>query len=318
MLSSVAVLAYEGVSTFGLGVAAEVFGCDRSAEGLPRYDYAVTAAHPGLIRTDVGMRVLVEAGLDRLSSADLAVVVCWDDPDTRPPEPVLQALRAVVSRGGRVLSQCTGAFVLAAAGLLDGRRVTTHWKHAGELARRYPLVQVDPGVLYVDEGQVITSAGTAAGIDACLHVVRLEHGPAVANEVARRMVVAPHRDGGQAQFVPVPVGSAADSSDLAVLHDWAHGHLHEPVTVADLARRAHMSPRTFARWFTAHTGTTPHQWLTSQRLARAQELLERTDRGIEQIAADCGLTPLMLRRHFAQRWGITPQAYRRRFTQLAS
>jgi transcriptional regulator GlxA family with amidase domain len=210
-----------GVSAFGLGVTAEVFGCNRSGEGLPRYDYAVTAARPGLIRTDVGMPVLVEAGLDRLSSADLAVVVCWDDVDVRPPEPALQALRAVVSRGGRVLSQCTGAFVLAAAGLLDGRRATTHWKYADELARRYPQIQVDPGVLYLDEGQVITSAGTAAGIDACLHVVRVEHGAAVANEVARAMVVAPHRDGGQAQFVPVPVDSADRQADLALLRDWA-------------------------------------------------------------------------------------------------
>jgi transcriptional regulator GlxA family with amidase domain len=318
MLSSVAVLAYEGVSAFGLGVTAEVFGCDRSCEGLPSYDYAVTASRPGLIRTDVGMPVLVEAGLDRLSLSDLAVVVCWDDIDTRPPEPVLAALRAVTARGGRVLSQCTGAFVLAAAGLLDGRRATTHWKYTGLLASRYPQVNVDPGVLYVDEGQVITSAGTAAGIDACLHVVRLEHGAAVANEVARHMVVAPHRDGGQAQFVPVPVGNAGSSADLGALRDWALGHLHQSVTVADMARQAHMSPRTFARWFAGHTGTTPHQWLTSQRLLRAQELLERTDRTVERLAADCGLTPLMLRRHFARRWGITPQAYRRRFSQLAS
>jgi transcriptional regulator GlxA family with amidase domain len=318
MLSSVAVLAYPGVSAFGLGVTAEVFGCDRSAEGLPRYDYAVTAAEPGLLRTDVGMAVLVEHGLDRLSSADLAVAVCWDDIATRPPEPVLQALRTVVDRGGRVLSQCTGAFVLAAAGLLDGLRATTHWQYAAQLARRYPRIQVDPGVLYVDQGQVITSAGTAAGIDACLHVVRLEHGAAVANQIARRMVVAPHRDGGQAQFVPVLVDSPGSQAELAGLQEWVQCHLHQPVTVADLARRVHMSPRTFARWFAAHTGTTPHQWLTSQRLIMAQELLERTDRGIEQIAADCGLTPLMLRRHFASRWGITPQAYRRRFSQLAS
>ena len=318
MLSSVAVLAYDGVSTFGLGVTAEVFGCDRKGEGIPGYDYVVTAAEPGVIRTDVGMPILVEHGVDRLSSADLAVVVCWDQIGTRPPEPVLAALRTVVDRGGRVLSQCTGAFVLAAAGLLDGRRATTHWKYAAELAKRYPQVDVDPGVLYVDEGQVITSAGTAAGIDACLHVVRLEHGAAVANQIARRMVVAPHRDGGQAQFVPVLVDSPDSQAELAVLREWVQRHLHQPVTVADLARRVHMSPRTFARWFGTHTGTTPHQWLTSQRLIMAQELLERTGRGVEQIAADCGLTPLMLRRHFASRWGITPQAYRRRFSQLAS
>ncbi|HTR94323.1 MAG TPA: helix-turn-helix domain-containing protein [Trebonia sp.] len=317
MLKSVAVFAYEGVSTFGLGVTAEVFGCDRKGEGLPRYDYSVAAAQPGVIRTDVGMPIIVECGLDRLSSADLAVVVCWDAIDTRPEEPVLDALRTVVDRGGRVLSQCTGAFVLAAAGLLDGHRATTHWKYAAELARRYPRVEVEPGVLYVDEGPVITSAGTAAGIDACLHVIRLEHGAAVANEIARHMVVAPHRDGGQAQFVPVLVDDAADGPDLATLRDWALEHLSEPLAVADLARRVHMSPRTFARWFAARTGTTPHQWLTSQRLILAQELLERTDQGIEQIAADCGLTPMMLRRHFTRRWGITPQAYRNRFSQLA-
>jgi transcriptional regulator GlxA family with amidase domain len=316
-MRSVAVLAYDGVSTFGLGVTAEVFGCDRSGEGLPRYDYTVTAHRPGLIRTDVGIPVLVEAGLDRLSSADLAVVVCWDDLDSRPPEPVLDALRTVTERGGRVLSQCTGAFVLAAAGLLDGRRATTHWMYADRLARRYPKVKVDPDVLYIDEDDVITSAGTAAGIDACLHVVRLEHGAATANEIARRLVVAPHREGGQAQFVPVPVDADAGGSELAILHDWALAHLCEPITVAQLAGRIHMAPRTFARWFATRTGTTPHQWLTSQRLSLAQELLERSDRGVEQIAAECGLTPLMLRRHFAQRWGITPQAYRRRFTHLA-
>jgi transcriptional regulator GlxA family with amidase domain len=318
MLSSVAVLAYEGVSTFGLGVTAEVFACSSRGEGIPRYEYSVTAAQPGMIRTDVGLPILVESGLDRLGSADLAIVVCWDNIDTRPPEAVLAALRAVADRGGRVLSQCTGAFVLAAAGLLDGRRATTHWNYAAELARRYPRVEVDPGVLYVDEGPVITSAGTAAGIDACLHVIRLEHGAAVANQVARHMVVAPHRDGGQAQFVPVLVDDRADGPDLAALRDWALERRRQPLTVADLARQVNLAPRTFARWFAARTGTTPHQWLTSQRLSQAQELLERTDLGVEQVAADCGLTPLMLRRHFTRRWGITPQAYRHRFSQLAS
>jgi transcriptional regulator GlxA family with amidase domain len=312
VISSVAVLAYEGVSVFGLGVTSEIFACDRSADGLPRFDYAVTAQRPGPVRTDAGLPIMVEHGLDRLSAADLAIVVCWDHPDVLPPPEVLAALRSVVKRGGRVLSHCTGAFVLAAAGLLDGLRATTHWMYAAELAARYPDVKVDPGVLYVDEGQVITSAGTAAGIDACLHVLRTEHGAAVANEVARRMVVAPHRDGGQAQFVPVPVNEGAD---LALLHDWVLTRLHEPVTVADMARQVHMAPRTFARWFGTHAGATPHQWLSGQRLIRAQELLERTDHGIEQIAAECGLTPLMLRRHFTRRLGISPQSYRRRFTQ---
>jgi transcriptional regulator GlxA family with amidase domain len=314
MISSVAVLAYEGVSAFGLGVMSEVFGRDRRADGLPRYDFAITAEQPGVVRTDGGLPVLVEHDLDRMRTADLAAVVCWENPEILPPPDVLEALRAVVERGGKVMSHCSGAFVLAAAGLLDGRRATTHWMHADELAARYPLVKVDPDVLYVDEGQVITSAGTAAGIDACLHIVRLEHGAAVANEVARRMVVAPHRDGGQAQFIRVPVDEGAD---LAFLNDWALTRLSEPITVTDMARQLHMAPRTFSRWFSARTGTTPHQWLTSQRLIRARELLERSDHGIEQIAAECGLTPLMLRRHFTRRLGISPQSYRRRFTQVS-
>jgi transcriptional regulator GlxA family with amidase domain len=315
MISSVAVLAYEGMSMFGLGVTAEIFGCDRRAEGLPGYDYALTAAEPGVIRTDVGVPIIVEAGLDRFTSADLGIVCCWDQPDALPPEPVLQALRTLAGRGGRVLSHCSGAFVLAAAGLLDGRRATTHWLYAAQLASRYPAIDVDPGVLYVDDGQVITSAGTAAGIDACLHLLRLEHGAAVANAIARRMVVPPHRDGGQAQFVPAHVDEADDTANLAALHEWTLEHLREPLTVADLAARALMSPRTFARQFAALTGTTPHQWLTRARLARAQELLERSGDSIEQIAAECGLSPLMLRRHFARICGTTPQAYRRTFSQ---
>ena len=315
MISSVAVLAYEGVSTFGLGVTAEIFGCDRSTEGLPSYEYTVTAAAPGVIRTDVGLPIVVEAGLDRLSAADLGIVVCWDQTDVLPPESVCAALRAITERGGRVLSQCTGAFVLAAAGLLDGRRATTHWKWADELASRYPAVDVNPDVLYVADGPVITSAGTAAGIDACLHLVRLEHGAAVANAVARRMVVPPHRDGGQAQYVPVIVNEAADHANLAAVQQWTLEHLGEPISVDDLAVRAVMSPRNFARQFAARTGTTPHQWLICQRLSRVQELLERTSEPVEQIAAKCGLTPLMLRRHFARRYGTTPQAYRRAFSQ---
>jgi transcriptional regulator GlxA family with amidase domain len=315
MISSVAVLAYEGVSTFGLGVTAEIFGCDRSAEGLPSYDYAVAAAVPAVIRTDVGLPIVVEAGLDRLSAADLGIVVCWDQTDVLPPASVLEALRAITERGGRVLSQCTGAFVLAAAGLLDGRRATTHWKWADELAGRYPAVDVDPDVLYVADGPMITSAGTAAGIDACLHLVRLEHGAAVANAVARRMVVPPHRDGGQAQYVPVLVNEMEDPANLAALQQWTLQHLREPISVDDLAARALMSPRNFARQFAARTGTTPHQWLIGQRLNRAQELLEHTSDGIERVAVECGLTPLMLRRHFARRYGTTPQAYRRTFSQ---
>lgn len=313
MLTSVAVLCYEGVSTFGLGVTAEVFGCDRSADGLPAYDYALTAADPGVIRTDIGLPITVHAGLDRFTSADLGIVVCWDNSDVRPPEPVLAAVRALADRGGLLLSNCTGAFVLAAAGLLDGRRATTHWRWAARLARQYPAIDVDPDVLYVDDGQVITSAGTAAGIDACLHLVRREHGAAVANALARQMVMPPHRAGGQAQYVPMPAGEPRPAG-LAAVHEWALQHLSEPITVADLAARAVMSPRTFARQFAARTGTTPHQWLIRARLMRAQELLEQSESSIEQVASACGLAPLMLRRHFTRAFGVTPQAYRRTFS----
>ena len=238
-----------------------------------------------MIRTDVGLPIVVEAGLDRLSAADLGIVVCWDQTDVLPPAPVSEALRAITERGGRVLSQCTGAFVLAAAGLLNGRRATTHWKWADVLASRYPAVHVDPDVLYVADGPVITSAGTAAGIDACLHLLRLEHGAAVANAVARRMVVPPHRDGGQAQYVPMVVNEAGDPANLAAVQQWTLENLAEPISVDDLAARAVMSPRNFARRFAARTGTTPHQWLISQRLSRAQELLEHTGEPVEQIAA---------------------------------
>ena len=314
MLSSVAVLAYEGVSTFGLGVTAEVFGCDRSSEGLPRYDYAVTAAQPGLIRTDVGMHVLVEAGVERLSSADLAVVVCWDDMDTLPPESVLAALRTVADRGGRVLSQCTGAFVLAAAGLLDGRRATTHWKYAAELATRYPRIDVDPGVLYVDEGDVLTSAGSAASVDLCLHVVERDYGAEVAARVARDLVVPLYRSGGQAQYIESPI-RLPDNGDLfADTIDWLRMHLAEPVTVADLAERSAMSARTFARRFLASTGTTPLAWLTSERLRCAQRLLETSDAPVDLIARESGFgSPDNLRKHFARTLRTTPQTYRRTF-----
>jgi transcriptional regulator GlxA family with amidase domain len=315
VLSSVAVLCYEGVSTFGLGVTSEIFGYDRSSQGLPSYDYVLTAADPGVMRTDVGLPITVTAGLDQFSAADLGIIVCWDEADVRPPEPVLAAVRALADRGGRIMSNCTGAFVLAAAGLLDGRRATTHWRWAARLASDYPSVAVDATVLYIDDGQVITSAGTAAAIDACLHLLRLEHGAAVANAVARHMVMPPHRDGGQAQFVPVVVDAAADPASMASVQAWALEHLSEPLTVPDMAARALMSPRTFARQFAARTGTTPHQWLIKARVLRAQELLEQSPASIEQISAACGLTPLMLRRHFARVCSTTPQAYRRTFSE---
>jgi transcriptional regulator GlxA family with amidase domain len=233
--------------------------------------------------------------------------------DVGYPEPVLEALRAANERGARVMSVCTGAFVLAAAGLLDGRRCTTHWRYSDELAARYPLAKVDPDVLYVDDDNVITSAGSAAGLDASLHLWREEYGAAIAAAVARRMVVPPHRDGGQAQFVEAPI-RAANTPTLAGVLDYMASHLGEEMTIDSVARLANMSSRTFARRFRAETGTTPYDWLLARRVAEAQRLLEEGDDPIERVAVLCGFgTAGALRHHFAKRLGTTPQAYRAAF-----
>jgi transcriptional regulator GlxA family with amidase domain len=312
MLRNVAVAVCDGVSVFELGVVCEVFGMDRTDAGLPGYDFAVCRAEDGPIRSGGGFGVEPAYGLDRLASADLVAVPHWRSLDEPPPEPLLDALRAVVARGGRVMSVCSGAFVLAAAGLLDGRRATTHWRYAAALAERYPLVDVDPNVLYVDSGPVLTSAGTAAGIDLCLHLVRTEHGAAVANAVARRMVVPPHRDGGQAQYVETPV-PLPRRDDLAGVLTWAAEHLDQPVSVEDLAGRALMSPRTFARRFRAVTGTTPYAWLLYQRTILAQRLLE-DGHSVEEVARRSGFgSAATLREHFARVRGTSPSAYRRAF-----
>jgi transcriptional regulator GlxA family with amidase domain len=313
-LRDVVAVVWDGVGAFGLGVASEVFGYDRSADGLPAFDFAIATEVPGLVRTDTGLRFVVEHGLDRLRTADLVLVLGWSDIDVEPSEALCAALRDAVARGARVMSHCSGAFVVAAAGLLDGRRCTTHWMHADELARRFPLVSVDPGVLYVEDGPIVSSAGTAAGIDTCLHLLRQEHGAAVANEIARRMVVPPYREGGQAQYVPVPVPDLDDGSRLHEALAWAQGQLAEPVSVDELARRALMSPRSFARHFRAATGTTPHAWLLAQRLQRAQHLLESSDLSVDEVAQRCGFgAATTLRGHFARRFGTSPQAYRRTF-----
>ena len=312
MLHNVAVAVCDGVSVFELGVVCEVFGVDRTDTGLPGYDFAVCAAEPGPLRSGGGFAVTPEHGLDRLRSADLVSVPHWRSLDERPPEELLDALRAVVARGGRVMSVCSGAFVLAAAGLLDGRRATTHWRYAAALAERYPAIDVDPNVLYVDAGPVLTSAGTAAGIDLCLHLVRSEHGAAVANAVARRMVVPPHRDGGQAQYVEAPV-PLPRRDDLADVLTWAVEHLDSPLTVEDLAARALLSPRTFARRFRAATGTTPYAWLLHQRTLLAQRLLE-DGHSVEEVARRSGFgSAATLREHFARARGTSPSAYRRAF-----
>src|SRR5437870_5738742 len=304
------------VAPFELAVACEVFGIDRSDLGVPWYRFIVCAAEPPPLRTSSGFTIDTPYGIDDLRRADTIVVPAPGLSSRARLEPLLEALRRAHARGARILSVCTGAFVLAEAGLLDGRRVTTHWAHADELARRYPAVIVDPCVLYVDDGDILTSAGTAAGIDLCLHVVRQDFGAEVANAVARRMVVPPHRDGGQAQYVqdPIPAGNGADlfADTLA----WLQEHLDEAVTVEDLARRSAMSPRTFARRFRAVTGTTPLQWVLRQRVLLAQRLLESTDEPVERIAERCGFgSAAGLRQHFHRLVRTSPIAYRRTFQQ---
>ncbi|WP_020136676.1 GlxA family transcriptional regulator [Streptomyces sp. 351MFTsu5.1] len=314
MLNNVAAVVLDGVNPFELGVVCEVFGTDRSDDGLPVYDFAVASAEGPTLTSRSGFSLGVEHGLERLESADLIAVPAGACYETRefPPE-LLEALRRGVERGARVLSVCSGVFVLAAAGLLDGRRCTVHWHHAEELARTYPRLTVEPDVLYVDEGPVITSAGTAAGIDACLHIVRTEQGPEIANKIARRMVVPPHRDGGQAQYIerPLPRSKCDTVGEVLV---WMEGHLDEDVTVEQLAERAHMSPRTFARRFQQETGTTPYRWILRQRVLLAQRLLEATDETVDAIAGRTGFgTAAALRHQFLRAVGTTPNAYRRTF-----
>ncbi|MFD6426233.1 helix-turn-helix domain-containing protein [Streptomyces sp. NPDC060198] len=314
MLKNVAALLLDEVHPFELGVLCEVFGLDRSEEGLPVHDFAVVSAEGPALRTHAGFTITTPHGLERLEEADLVAVPAGSRFVARGyPDEVLDALRRAVDRGARVLSVCSGAFVLGAAGLLDGRRCTTHWRHSDELARRFPLARVEPDVLYVDEGQVITSAGTAAGVDACLHLVRQEYGQDVANTIARRMVVPPHRDGGQAQYVkrPLPRTRCDTVGDTLA---WMENHLDQEMTVDQLAALAHMSPRTYARRFQQETGTTPYRWLLRQRVLLAQHLLEASDETMEAIAGQTGFgNAAALRHQFVRSLGTTPNAYRRTF-----
>ncbi|MFI2380516.1 GlxA family transcriptional regulator [Streptomyces sp. NPDC018964] len=312
MLRDVAVLALEGSHAFELGVFCEVFGIDRSNDALPVYDFALVSATGDSVPTRHGFDVRVRHGLDRLSSADLICVPAYD-PAVRQPKRLADALGAAVERGARVLSICTGAFLLGEAGLLNGRRCTTHWRYTDDLVRRYPQALVESDVLYVDEDPVITGAGTAAGVDTCLHLIRKEHGSSVANAIARRMVAPPHRDGGQRQYRERPQPREGTGS-LASLLAWVEANLDRELTVEAMAGHAHLSPRTLARRFREETGTTPLQWLTGQRVLLAQHHLETTDDSIATIAGRTGFgTADNLRHHFTRRLGVTPQGYRRTF-----
>ncbi|MFJ1967592.1 helix-turn-helix domain-containing protein [Streptomyces sp. NPDC087903] len=310
-MSLVALAVTPGVPHFELAAACDVFGVDRSDLVDPWYEFTVCG--PRTLPVGGRFRLEADAELDQLVHADTVIVPACADPDEEPPAELVDAVRAAHAAGARVASLCTGAFVLAAAGLLDGRRATTHWLHATALADRYPRVRVDPDVLYVDHGSVLTSAGKAAAMDLCLHLVRLDHGSAVANQVARLLVVPPHRAGGQAQFVNTPLPERRDHP-LGALLAWAMERLDQPLTVEDLARRANMSSRHLARVFVDSTGTTPLRWLLTQRVHRAQELLETTDGTIGTIAATTGMgTATTLRRHFHRTVGVPPDAYRRTF-----
>ncbi len=309
----VVALALPGVVLLDLAAPTHLFGhC-----GSPHYGFRLAGLVAGPVRSSAGFDVVASAGVEALDGADTVVVPGIDDPAADPAalSRAAAAVAAAHRRGARVMSICTGAFVLAEAGLLDGRRATTHWHSVAELARRYPRVRVEPDVLYVDEGDVLTSAGVAAGLDLCLHVIRSDHGAALAAKLARRTVIAPHRDGGQRQYVP-PVASHAPAGTTGTepARRWALEHLAQPIGVAALARQACMSPRTFVRRFQSETGQTPGRWLSEQRTRTAQELLETTELPIEHVAVRSGFgSPATLRAHFARALGVTPTSYRRSF-----
>jgi len=312
MLRKIVCVTLPGMSPFEFGVICEVFGIDRSEHGGPVFDFHVTAAEPGPIRTKLGFEILVHEDLAAAADADLIAIPAYEAGTRLHPE-ILRVVRDAEARGAWVLSVCSGAFVLGEAGILNGRRSTTHWMYAEDLARAYPQTDVDPDVLFVEDCRVVTGAGTAAGIDAALHIVRKELGAAAANIIARRMVVPPQRDGGQSQFIESPVVESRSDS-FAIVTEWMLQNLDRELTVDQLARKALMSPRTFARRFRADLGTTPTAWLNRQRLLRAQQLLEETDRSLEAIAGDTGFGgAAVMRHHFLKVLQTTPTAYRRAF-----
>jgi AraC family transcriptional activator FtrA len=310
----VVALAYDRLCTFEFGCVTELFALERPELGVPWYRFAVCAAEPGPLRAAGGITLAAPYTPKLLASADTIVIPGWRDADEVPPAALLRKLHAAYERGARLCSICSGVFVLAAAGVLDGKTVTTHWRYADKLQQRHPQVRVESDALYVDEGQVITSAGSAAGLDMLLHLVRRDHGSAIANRVAQRLVVPPHREGGQAQFVPRPMPHD-EGGRIARLMDWVRGHAAEPHTLRSLAARAAMSTRTLQRQFHDATGMAPYEWLVRERVAIARELLEAaTPLPMARVAELAGFgSEESLRRHFRRIALTSPAAYRRRF-----
>ena len=312
--NTVAVIAFNNINPFQLSVPCAIFGEDRTNAGVPKFNVLVCAAENGVLQTTAGFTIAPRYGLKDLRRADTIIVPSWRDTAELPPQPLLDALRKAHKRGARVVGLCLGSFVLAAAGLLDGRPATTHWFWADELARRYPLIDVNPDVLYVDDNEIVTSAGTAAGIDCCLHLLRKQYGAKIANHVARRMVVPPHRQGGQAQYIQQPVRASAATDHFAKVLDWTKRNLDKPLSLDMLAERARMSRRTFTRRFRQVMGNTVGEWLISQRLGLAQQLLETTNNPIDRIAEMAGFgSTASLRQHFNHAFNISPSNYRREF-----
>lgn len=308
-------LAYEGLCTFEFGIVVELFGLPRP-ELDHWYTFEVCGLEKGQLRATGGVSVLPKRGLSGLLHADTIIIPGWRNADEAPPPRLIRTLVAAHQRGARLVSICTGIFVLAATGLLDGRRATTHWRYAEKLRFAFPAIQLEPDALYVDEGDILTSAGSAAGIDLCLHIIRKDFGTLTANKVARRLVVSPHREGGQAQFIDKPVGEEA-SPWLSHLLDWAQERLHDPITVAQLADRGGMSKRTLSRRFVEVTGTSPLDWITGLRVRRAKDLLETTTLSMEEIAGQCGFgSAPILRHHFRVRVRLSPNLYRARFRRM--
>lgn len=312
-MHQVAVVAFSGISPFHLSVPSTVFAARSRSAPTPRYAVTVCAEEPGPMRTDAGYDLLVPRGLDALAGAHTVVIPSWHT-DREPSATLLAALRDAHARGARVVGLCLGSFVVAAAGLVDGREVATHWSAAPELARRYPSATVRSDVLWCDLGDVVTSAGVAAALDCCLHVVRSDHGAAFAANVARALVLAPHRDGSQAQYIPAPVAAGPSADPVEVAMGWAAARLGEPLDLDTWAASVHQSRRTFTRHFRARTGVSPARWLLRQRLVRARVLLESTDRPVEQVATEAGFgSSAALRQHFAREFRTSPRQHRATF-----